>query len=181
MKTLVETINQDLSLYKKDTNILIKIMYGLIFLFIYKNFRAIFLYRIAHYTLVTDSKLSHKFIEFLRIYLSSIEIEKRTIIGPTIHFPHPHCIVIGGGNIGSDVWIYQGTTIGMKRDVEEFANIGNNVNILAGSTILGNVDIGNNATIGAGAVVLHDLLDDVVVGGLLQNLLRINNINSFIH
>lgn len=43
--------------------------------------------------------------------------------------------------------------------------IGDNVIIGTHSQIIGNVKIGNNAVVGAGAIVTHDVPDNVVVVG----------------
>lgn len=45
-------------------------------------------------------------------------------------------------------------------------NIGNNVFIGAGTTILYDVNIGNNVIIGAGSIVTHDIPDNTVVAGI---------------
>ena len=44
--------------------------------------------------------------------------------------------------------------------------LGNNVMVGAGATILGPIKIGNNVSIGAHAVVLCDVPDDAVVAGI---------------
>lgn len=45
-------------------------------------------------------------------------------------------------------------------------NIGNNVFIGAGATVLYDVNIGNNVIIGAGSIVTHDIPDNSVVAGI---------------
>ena len=51
--------------------------------------------------------------------------------------------------------------------------IGDDCYIGTGATILGPVRIGNNVTIAAGAVVLHDIPDNAVVGGVPARILKI--------
>jgi|GEM_PF-5302163 len=77
-------------------------------------------------------------------------------------FPHPIGLVIRGGTkIGENCRIQQNVTIGVKRDTDPLATIGNNVLIGAGAIILGGVTIGDNATIAAGSIVLEDVPPNV--------------------
>lgn len=71
-----------------------------------------------------------------------------------------------GGNIGSNVRIFQGVTIGLKKHQGEYPTIGNNVILHAGSMALGNVTIWNNARIVAGSVVLSDVPSNCVAVGI---------------
>jgi len=73
-------------------------------------------------------------------------------------FPHPIGIVIRGGTrIGENCRIQQNVTIGVKRDTDALATIGNGVFIGAGVIILGGITIGDNVTIAAGARVVNDI------------------------
>ena len=63
---------------------------------------------------------------------------------------------------------------GRKRptDTDSKIIVGDNCYISTGVTILGPARIGNNVTIGAGAVVIHDIPDNVVVGGVPAKIIR---------
>ena len=50
--------------------------------------------------------------------------------------------------------------------------IGDNVFIGTNSCILGNVKIGNNVVIAAGAVVVHDVPDNVTVAGIPAKIIK---------
>lgn len=52
--------------------------------------------------------------------------------------------------------------------------IGDNVVIGTHAQIIGNVRIGNNSIVGAGAIVTHDVPDNVVVVGNPAKILRSN-------
>ena len=52
--------------------------------------------------------------------------------------------------------------------------IGDNVVIGTHAQIVGNVRIGNNSIVGAGAIVTHDVPDNVVVVGNPAKILRSN-------
>ena len=79
--------------------------------------------------------------------------------------PHPQNIVIGGTTvIGNNCTIYQNVTIGQKHDF--YPVINDNVTIYSGAVVVGKITIGKNAVVGANAVVIHDVLENEVVGGI---------------
>lgn len=53
-------------------------------------------------------------------------------------------------------------------------NIGNNCVFFAGSKIIGDISIGNNVVVGANAVVVKDVPDNAVVGGVPAKILNFN-------
>ena len=61
-----------------------------------------------------------------------------------------HSVTIGAKGRGDDVGVPE---------------IGNNVYIGAGATLIGSISIGNNCTIGAGSVVTKHMLDNSTVVG----------------
>ena len=89
--------------------------------------------------------------------------------------PHSSGIVIGATSIGNNVTIFQGVTLGaqeadMSYDLDTRPSVGNGVTIGSGAKILGNVKIGNDVVIGANSVVLKDVNNSEVVGGIQQKL-----------
>ena len=84
-------------------------------------------------------------------------------------FPHPIGIVINkNAKIGRNCTIWQNVTIGdkcSKTNNGTYPTIGDNVQIFAGSIIVGGITIGNNAVIGAGTVVLKDVPENATVVG----------------
>ena len=71
-------------------------------------------------------------------------------------------VVIGEtAEIGDDVLIYQGVTLGGSgKPGKRHPTIGNNVVIGAGAQVLGPIHIGDGARIGANAVVIADVPGD---------------------
>jgi serine O-acetyltransferase len=100
--------------------------------------------------------------------------------GKSLSLPHPVGIVIGIGVIvGSNVKIMQGVTIG-ERSIESnsehsYPIIGDNVQIGANSSILGNLRIGNNSKIGAHALILKDVKDGTTIFGVQSEVSPANN------
>jgi serine O-acetyltransferase len=150
--------------------------YGLFFsLFIVDTgFRGIILHRICH-SQCLNSRIRLYIAYFFYRILTSIEISPRAQIGSGLFFPHPQCIVIGKTKMGDNCTVYQGVTIGAKLPFhKDYPNIGNDVYIGAGSTILGDVTIGDNVTIGAKSVILKDIPDNSVVVGNPAKIIKKN-------
>lgn len=168
-------IEEDICVFRTDYRELSKLKKMYIWFrsfIIAKQFRAIFLYRIAHF-LQRNHKYSFLFIEALRKFLSPIEIDAKTVIGPRFNIPHPFCIIIGGGTIGKSVTIYQGVTIGVKsKEDANFATIGDHVILSAGSKILGERVIGDNSQIGANAVVIEDIPKNSIAVGVPAKVIK---------
>ena len=75
---------------------------------------------------------------------------------------------------GKYLTVYPGVEIGHKNIGEGCPVIGDNVFIGAGVKIFGNIRIGNNVTIAANSVVLHDIPDNSIVGGIPAKIIKVN-------
>lgn len=73
--------------------------------------------------------------------------------------------LVGGGVI------YPGVTIG-QTDSYKVPKIGENVFIGLGAKVLGDIKIGNNVTIAPNAVVVKDVPDNAVVGGVPAKIIK---------
>ena len=79
---------------------------------------------------------------------------------------HATGVVIGETtNIGSEVSIFQGVTLGGKgtETGKRHPNILRGATIYASSTVLGNITVGENSIIAAGSLVLNDVKDGETV------------------
>lgn len=76
--------------------------------------------------------------------------------------------------IGDNVYIGTGVTIGGTTKKYAVPVIGNNTIISAGAKILGPIKIGNNCVIGANAVVLIDIPDNCVAVGVPARIIKEN-------
>lgn len=97
-------------------------------------------------------------------YKTGIQIPPN-VFGEGLQIYHFGSIVVNQlAKVGKNAVIYPGVVIGSKGD--KYPVIGDNCFIGAGSKILGGVTIGNNVTIAPNAVVVKDVPDNVVVGGI---------------
>jgi len=77
--------------------------------------------------------------------------------------------------IGKGTCIFQNVTLGDKKlGASEFPTIGKNVIIYAGAVIVGNITIGDNCSIASNAVVINNLPDNCIVGGIPARILKRN-------
>lgn len=97
-------------------------------------------------------------------------------IGRGTVFPHDAlgCVFHPNVKIGKNCKILHGVTMGGRAGHKGLPIIGDNVVIGTHAQIVGNVRIGNNSIVGAGAIVTHDVPDNVVVVGNPAKILRSN-------
>jgi len=117
-------------------------------------------------------KYNNKFMKFLlkrKMIRFGIEIRPETKIGKGFYIGHWGGIVINDNvKIGMNCNISQGVTIGSANRGKKIGVpvIGDNVYIGPGAKIFGKISIGSNVAIGANAVVINDVPDNMVVGGI---------------
>lgn len=137
---------------------------------------AVKLYRLSRFFYTHHLIFFSKIIKLLMLYACSLEIDYRVKIGNNFNIYHGFGVVVGGGKIGNNVHINQGVTIGGNwgkiKGEQNSPEIGDNVWIMSGAKVLGPIKVGNNVLIGANAVVIKDVPDNVVVGGVPAKIIR---------
>ncbi|MCU1509686.1 MAG: cysE [Glaciihabitans sp.] len=135
----------------------------------YSGLHAIWGYRFAHWLWRSGLKsLARSVSQWVR-FLTGVEIHPAAIIGRRFFIDHGMGTVIGEtAEIGDDVMIYHGVTLGGRSSVHEkrHPTIGNGVVVGAGAGILGPVTIGARSIVGANAVVVTDAPPDSVLTGV---------------
>jgi serine O-acetyltransferase len=123
----------------------------------YPGFHALFFYRMAHAVWNSGLKGIARFISNSGRFFTGIEIHPGAEIGRRFFIDHGMGVVIGEtSEIGNDVTIYQGVTLGgtSLRKEKRHPTVEDWVVIGAGATVLGPVVIGHSSRIGSGSVVV---------------------------
>lgn len=135
---------------------------------LYPGVKALRMYRQANFLHRHGFKFWARAVSQRARTLTGIEIHPGATIGRRLVIDHGAGVVIGEtAEIGDDVLIYQGVTLGGtgKDTGKRHPTIGNNVMISCGAKVLGPFKVGDNARIAAGAVVLEEVpADSTVVG-----------------
>ena len=136
----------------------------------YPAFTAISAYRVAHELYRMNVPLIPRIITEYAHRLTGIDIHPGATIGEYFFIDHGTGVVIGEtSTIGNHVKLYQHVTIGAKsfdvapdgslvKGIKRHPDIGNNVVIYAGATILGgDTVIGDNCVIGGNVWLTHSV------------------------
>ena len=110
------------------------------------------------------------FIEWYRPGDKYFTIGKTTKIGKGFWCAHPYATTLAADSIGDNFRCIHLTTLGNTQDGRP--TIGDNVDLGANVTIIGPVHVGNNVKVGAGAVVVTDVPDNCVVGGVPAKIIK---------
>ncbi|MDR0751233.1 MAG: serine O-acetyltransferase [Christensenellaceae bacterium] len=141
----------------------------------YDGIKALIRYRLAHKLYLRGWRLIPRLIMSRAKHITGIDIHPGATIGRGVFIDHGDGVVIGEtAEIGDDVVIYQGVTLGgTGKDVgKRHPTVKNNVMISAGAKILGPVVIGENSKIGAGSVVLTNVPANCTVVGVPGRIVR---------
>ncbi|TRX61407.1 serine O-acetyltransferase [Fulvivirga sp. M361] len=165
-KTLSKIIEQDLVAYfERD----FACKYYVEVLFFFTGFQALEAFRIAHELWSEKSDFTARWIHKRVSEVYSVDIHPAADIGSGLVIDHGIGVVIGETcKIGNNVFIFHNVTLGGtgRSDGARHPEIGSNVVIGTGATILGNIKIGENSVIAAGAVVLNDVPENTTVAGV---------------
>ncbi|MCA0758384.1 serine O-acetyltransferase [Paenibacillus sp. N4] len=136
--------------------------------FTYSGLHAIWAHRIAHPLYRRGWFTLARIISQVSRFMTGIEIHPGARIGERLFIDHGMGVVIGETcEIGDDVVIYQGVTLGGtgKEKGKRHPTIGNNVVIGSGAKVLGSFSVGDYSNIGSNAVVLREVpMNCTVVG-----------------
>lgn len=143
--------------------------------FLYPGVKAIRMHRRAHFYYKHNMMFLARYVSQKAARKTGIEIHPGATIGRRLVIDHGTGVVIGETTeIGDDVLIYQGVTLGGtgKDTGKRHPTIGNNVMISAGAKVLGPFKIGDNSRVAAGAVVLAEVPPNSTVVGVPARVVR---------
>lgn len=138
----------------------------------YPGFKAIAIYRISHVLYGMGYKVQARYISEQAHSLTGIDIHPAAKISYPFFIDHGTGIVIGEtSSIGKRCKIYQCVTLGALslsnakelRGVVRHPQVGDDVTLYAGASLLGPIHIGNNVTIGSNVFLTEDVGDNVKV------------------
>ena len=138
----------------------------------YPGYKAIAIYRISHILYQLGYKVHARFFSELAHSATGIDIHPAAVIDYPFFIDHGTGIVIGQtSTIGKRVKIYQSVTLGALslsnaeelRGVVRHPQVGNDVTLYAGASLLGPISIGDNVTIGSNVFLTEDVPSNVKV------------------
>lgn len=158
---MFELIREDWHTYQRDPW-----RQGLWVMLVYRfgNWR----YRVRPALLRKLLSLVYKWLKIFSQILTGIDLPCEARVGRRLRIDHFGGVIISGdAQIGNDVIIRHGVTLGLRHEgVAGAPVIGDGVEIGAGAKLLGPIHIGNGARIGANAVVLCDVPAQGVAVGI---------------
>lgn len=134
------------------------------------------IYRMEHWLYNHHLNVIAQMLRGLVRIIFSADVPPQMQIGKGTVFPHDAlgCVSHPDVKIGKNCKILHGVTMGGRAGHKGLPIIGDNVVIGTHAQLIGNVKIGNNSIVGAGAIVTHDVPDNVVVVGNPARILKSN-------
>ncbi|MEA2369638.1 MAG: serine O-acetyltransferase [Solirubrobacteraceae bacterium] len=130
--------------------------------------QAVLAHRVAHGLHGAGVPLVPRTIAMISRAATGIEIHPAAKIGPGVFIDHGSGVVIGEtAEIGRDVTIYQGVTLGGTgfASGKRHPTVQDNVTIGSGAKLLGPITVGHGAKVGANSVIVRDVPPNSTVVG----------------
>lgn len=142
----------------------------------YPGVKAVMRHRRAHWCWTHGLKFLGRGISQRTRRITGIEIHPGAKVGRRLVIDHGMGVVVGEtAEIGDDVLLYQGVTLGGtgKDHGKRHPTIGNNVLIGSGAKVLGPFTVGDNSRIASNAVVLSEVPPDSTAVGVPAKVVRV--------
>jgi len=138
---------------------------------LYPGVLALGFHRIAHWLFRGELYFLARVINHFSRFLTAIDIHPGAVIGRNFFIDHGFVVIGESAEIGDDVTLYQGVTLGGTNPTNGIAgkrhpSVGNGVIIGSGAQVLGPIRVGERARIGANAVVTKDVPDGATMIGI---------------
>ena len=141
--------------------------------------QALLAHRVAHVLAEAGRPGLARLLALATRSITNIEIHPHARIGEGLFIDHGTGVVIGEtAEIGDDVTIYQGVTLGGTGFAtgKRHPTVEDNVTIGSGAKLLGPIRIGHGSKIGANSVVIHDVPPNSTVVGVPGHPVRVEGI-----
>lgn len=138
---------------------------------LYPGVLAVALHRVAHWLYEGELFFLARFINHLARFLTAIDIHPGARIGRNLFIDHGFVVIGETAEIGDDVTIYQGATLGGTNPTDgvggkRHPTVEDGVIISLGAAVLGPITVGRNARIGANAVVTKPVPEGATMVGI---------------
>lgn len=136
---------------------------------LHTGFWAVAAYRFEHALWESGWHWLARWLSVFSRWVTGVEIHPAVKAGRRLFLDHGMGIVIGEtAELGDDVSIYQGVTLGGTSWAQEkrHPTIGNNVIIGAGAKVIGAITLADNVRVGSNAVVVKDVAAHTTVVGI---------------
>jgi len=141
--------------------------------------QALLFYRFYHFLHRRGMRLIPEILSRINYFLTGAEIDPAAEIGPGCHIWHTAGVTIGRGvKLGRNVWILHNVTLGgrgaspFNLGEEGYPEIGDNVILYTGVTVIGKVRIGDNAVVGAHSLVTKDIPPGCLAAGIPARVIK---------
>lgn len=128
-----------------------------------KEFRNLIQHRLKHPSYTMSAKIHFVIARMLWKPMESLYIYT-TDIGGGFYIQHGFATIISAKRIGKNCRIYQQVTVGYKGDAAPVLEDG--VAVTCGAKVLGDLTMHKNSLAAAGAVVVKDVPENAIVGGV---------------
>jgi serine O-acetyltransferase len=135
----------------------------------YPGLHAIWMHRLSHKFWRYRLKWLARTLSTIMRWFTGVEIHPGAKIGRRFFIDHGMGVVIGGtAEIGDDVTLYQGVTLGGTswNGGKRHPTLGNNVVVGAGAQVLGPILVGEGSKIGSNSVVVKEVPAHATVIGI---------------
>lgn len=138
---------------------------------LYPGVWALGMHRIAHWFYGAEMFFLARLVNHLSRMFTAIDIHPGAKVGRNFFVDHGFVVIGETAEIGDNVTIYQGATLGGTNPTNGQAGkrhptIGDNVIISLGAAILGPIQVGEGARIGANSVVTKDVAPGATMVGI---------------
>jgi serine O-acetyltransferase len=138
---------------------------------LYPGVLALGMHRIAHWLFTAELYFLARLVNHISRFFTAIDIHPGARIGRNFFIDHGFVVIGETAEIGDDVTIYQGSTLGGTNPTggvggKRHPTIGNGVIISLGAAVLGPIIVGAGARIGANAVVTKDVPEGATMIGI---------------
>lgn len=141
--------------------------------------QALLFYRFYHFLYRKGLRLIPEILCRINFFLTGAEIDPAAEIGPGCHIWHTAGVTIGRGvKVGRNAWILHNVTLGgrgaspFNLGEEGYPEIGDNVILYTGVTVIGKVRVGDNAVIGAHSLVITDIPPGCLAAGIPARVIK---------